>query len=103
VLKRSESVALLGANGSHILADKIYQWLSPPDTSRNYNELLARRQVNTCTWFINEMRFAEWKSKGDRFLWIYGLREFLDIQAKFRAATKDYPAGSGKSVLWCAS
>ena len=33
-------------------ADKIRHWLAAPDSSRNKNEASYKRQVHTCTWFL---------------------------------------------------
>ncbi|KAF8960319.1 hypothetical protein BDZ97DRAFT_1922228 [Flammula alnicola] len=65
------------------LAEKIYKWLSAPDSSRNRNEALDKRQADTCSWFLDGERFHDWiETPG--FLWIKG------------------KAGCGKSIL-CAS
>ncbi|KAF8954305.1 hypothetical protein BDZ97DRAFT_2081794 [Flammula alnicola] len=65
------------------LAKEIYKWLSAPDSSRNRNEALYKRQADTCSWFLDGKRFHDW-SKNPGFLWIKG------------------KAGCGKSIL-CAS
>ncbi|KAF8960072.1 hypothetical protein BDZ97DRAFT_2040728 [Flammula alnicola] len=61
----------------------IYKWLSAPDSSRNRNEALDKRQADTCSWFLDGEQFRDWiETPG--FLWIKG------------------KAGCGKSIL-CAS
>ncbi|KAF8954322.1 hypothetical protein BDZ97DRAFT_490998 [Flammula alnicola] len=65
------------------LAEKIYKWLSAPDSSRNRNEALDKRQADTCSWFLDGKRFRDW-TENPGFLWIKG------------------KAGCGKSIL-CAS
>ncbi|KDR66348.1 hypothetical protein GALMADRAFT_1157619 [Galerina marginata CBS 339.88] len=64
------------------LEEKIRKWLSPPDSSKNRNEADEKRQVDTCSWFLEGWRFREWEANPG-FLWVRG-------------------KGSGKSVL-CSS
>ncbi|KAF8196082.1 hypothetical protein BJ912DRAFT_847098, partial [Pholiota molesta] len=61
---------------------KIYQWLSAPDSSKNYNDAQMMHE-GTCSWFLDGERFREFQEKAD-FLWIKG------------------KAGSGKTIL-CSS
>ncbi|KAF8160167.1 ankyrin repeat-containing domain protein [Pholiota molesta] len=65
------------------LADKVYQWLSAPDSSKNYHEACEKRQKDTCGWFLDGERFRELQEKAG-FLWIKGT------------------AGCGKTIL-CSS
>ncbi|KAF8162138.1 hypothetical protein BJ912DRAFT_299382 [Pholiota molesta] len=64
-------------------AMEIQQWLSAPDSSKNYHESREKHQTNTCSWFLNGMRFRKLQEKAD-FLWIKGA------------------AGCGKTIL-CSS
>jgi NACHT domain len=64
---------------SHL--NKVKKWLSPPDTSTNYNEAKKARHPGTGTWFLASQPFVEWKSGSRRHLWLRGL------------------AGCGKTVL----
>ena len=57
-------------------ADKIRQWLAAPDSSRNLNEARDKRQVDTCTWFLEGERFREWQ-ENPGFLWVKGKCKFL--------------------------
>jgi hypothetical protein len=57
-------------------ADKILQWLSPTDSSKNYNEACKKHQEETCSWFITGTQFTEWKTQTGIFLWVYGIRKF---------------------------
>ncbi|KAF8199449.1 ankyrin repeat-containing domain protein [Pholiota molesta] len=66
-----------------VKAEKIYQWLSAPDSSKNYHEAREKHQAETCSWFLNGRRFHELQEKAG-FLWIKGT------------------AGCGKTVL-CSS
>jgi len=59
-----------------IIPDKIYQWLSAVIPYANYNGALKARLEDTCLWFINGTRFAQWKAEADGFLWISGTRMF---------------------------
>ncbi|KAF8169539.1 hypothetical protein BJ912DRAFT_1067147 [Pholiota molesta] len=64
-------------------AKEIYEWLSAPDSSKNYHEAREKHQAETCSWFLDGTRFRELQEKAD-FLWIKGT------------------AGCGKTVL-CSS
>ncbi|KAF9470382.1 hypothetical protein BDN70DRAFT_939763, partial [Pholiota conissans] len=64
-------------------AEQIYQWLSAPDSSQNYNEAREKYLQGTCTWFLNGSRFRGMEEKAD-FVWING------------------SAGCGKTIL-CSS
>jgi len=57
-------------------ADKIHQWLSPPDNSSNRNEVHGKRQVDTCSWFLDGERFLRWQ-ENPGFIWVKGKRKFL--------------------------
>ncbi|KDR69030.1 hypothetical protein GALMADRAFT_77864, partial [Galerina marginata CBS 339.88] len=61
----------LEATHSNSSAKEIRSWLSPPDSSRNYNEAAKKRQPDTCTWFLAEKRFLDWMEKPG-FLWVKG-------------------------------
>jgi len=56
------------------LADKVLQWLSPTDSSKNYNEACKKHQEETCSWFITGTQFTEWKTQAGIFFWVYGIR-----------------------------
>ncbi|KAK1450831.1 hypothetical protein CMEL01_16782 [Colletotrichum melonis] len=56
---------------SHV--GKVRNWLSPPDTSTNYNHARESRHEGTGSWFINSTGFAEWKLGSRQHLWLYGL------------------------------
>ena len=64
---------------SHL--NKVRKWLSPPDTSTNFNEAKKTRYPGTGSWFLKSQPFVEWKSGSRRHLWLRGL------------------AGCGKTVL----
>ncbi|KAG6906173.1 hypothetical protein DXG01_015448 [Tephrocybe rancida] len=53
------------------LAQKIHSWLSPPDSSKNYNEADKKRQPDTCTWLLDGKQFLDWTANPG-FLWIKG-------------------------------
>jgi hypothetical protein len=59
-----------------IIPDKVYEWLSAVIPSTNYHGALKARLEDTCLWFLNGKRFAQWKEKTDNFLWIYGTRMY---------------------------
>ncbi|KAK2045675.1 ankyrin repeat protein [Colletotrichum somersetense] len=62
-------------------AAQIKDWLSPPDTSTNFNHAMEVQLEGTCTWFIDSPVFEEWKSGSRRHLWLNSM------------------AGGGKTVL----
>lgn len=51
----------------------IYQWLSPPDPSLNYQKALKQRQADTGLWFLESDEYAQWKMDPLSFLWLYGI------------------------------
>jgi hypothetical protein len=67
------------ADLSSLPADKIYEWLSPPDSSRNYNAAREAYQNGTCSWFTNGVQFDKWKTTADILLWVYGNGEGFDM------------------------
>jgi hypothetical protein len=56
--------------------EKIRQWLAAPDSSRNQNEARDKRQVDSCTWFLEGERFRMWQ-ENPGFLWVRGKRKFF--------------------------
>ncbi|KAK1990312.1 hypothetical protein LX36DRAFT_686090 [Colletotrichum falcatum] len=88
----NESLACIGAttveiktridtlsSNSHV--QKIRQWLSPPDTSTNYNRARETRHEGTGLWFLKSAAFQEWEHGSRKHLWLHGM------------------PGSGKTVL----
>ncbi|KAF9480554.1 hypothetical protein BDN70DRAFT_856548, partial [Pholiota conissans] len=65
------------------LADRIWKWLSAPDSSKNYNEAREKHHADTCEWFLSGTWFREFDEKAG-ILWINGT------------------AGCGKTIL-CSS
>lgn len=59
-------------------AEQVFRWLSPPDSSRNYNEAREKHQAKTGLWFTNGTQFARWMEVADVILWIYGTRKYSD-------------------------
>ena len=79
----------------------IRSWLSPIDTSGNYNEAREKRQKQTGSWFIEGKTFNEWKEEADKLLWIYGKGEFSFAKCKYILSW--VLAGCGKTILWYVS
>ncbi|KAK2010380.1 purine and uridine phosphorylase [Colletotrichum eremochloae] len=77
--KEWQGYAAMAAAASHI--QKIRQWLSPPDTSANYNLARERRHEGTGLWFLDSTAFREWVHGTRKHLWLHGM------------------PGSGKTVL----
>jgi len=74
---------VLKINKDDRLAEKVLQWLSAPDSSKNYNEARKKHQKDTCSWFLDGTWFSDLQDKAD-ILWIKGT------------------AGCGKTIL-CSS
>ncbi|KAL4812423.1 Pfs, NACHT and ankyrin domain protein [Aspergillus spinulosporus] len=66
---------------SHLHADIIRRWLSPPDPSTNANHARTLRHEGTGIWLLKHPVFQSWHAGARRHLWLYGL------------------AGCGKTVL----
>ncbi len=49
------------------------KWLSPPDSSINYNEALKQRHRGSGLWFLHHGIFTQWKTRPNSFLWLYGI------------------------------
>ncbi|KAH7118875.1 hypothetical protein B0J11DRAFT_582674 [Dendryphion nanum] len=52
---------------------KICCWLSPPDSSTNYQKALKQRQANTGLWFLDSVQYSRWKTFDASFLWLHGI------------------------------
>jgi hypothetical protein len=53
--------------------NKIKNWLSPPDSSTNYNKALGQRHKDSGTWLLHSDALIEWKTRSNSFLWLYGI------------------------------
>lgn len=58
------------------LRENLRRWLSPPDSSANYNMACDAHHKGTAEWFIRGSIFKEWKSTGS-LLWVHGKRMLL--------------------------
>ena len=79
----------------------IRKWLSPIDTSGNYNEARKKCQEKTGSWFIDGETFKEWKEEADKLLWIYGKGGFSFAKCNYILSC--VPVGCGKTILWYVS
>ena len=52
---------------------RIYEWLSAPDPSSNYNKARELCHPRTGSWFLQSKQFAKWKWEENSFLWLYGI------------------------------
>ncbi|KAK2063232.1 ankyrin repeat protein [Colletotrichum caudatum] len=59
------------SSNSHV--QKIKEWLSPPDTSTNYNLARERRHKGTGLWFLKTSAYQEWEHGSRKHLWIHGM------------------------------
>ena len=60
-----------------IAAEKIFRWLSVPDSSKNYNEAREKHQEDTCSWFLNGTWFRDLQENAG-ILWIKGTGKLPD-------------------------
>ncbi|KAF3211502.1 hypothetical protein TWF106_010222 [Orbilia oligospora] len=51
----------------------IYRWLSPPDSSTNYNAAIKEHLQGSGLWFIESSKFSEWKIQRNSRLWLHGI------------------------------
>ncbi|KAF3283913.1 hypothetical protein TWF970_001081 [Orbilia oligospora] len=51
----------------------IYRWLSPPDSSTNYNAAIKEQLQGSGLWFIESSEFSEWKRQRNSLLWLHGI------------------------------
>lgn len=65
--------------------DEIIEWLSPPDSSVNYEQALKGLHHDAGSWYLTSQQFKEWGAAPRSALWIYGI------------------AGSGKTSLSAAA
>ena len=89
----------LMTTSDNLTAEKIFRWLSAPDSSKNYNEARDKHQTDTCSWFLNGTRFRDLQENGD-FLWIKGTGKSSNNCHEPRSILNKYTAGSGKTILW---
>ena len=53
----------------------IHNWLSPPDSRKNFDIACESRHRNTGAWFVHGSTLSEWKASGpSSLLWINGKR-----------------------------
>ncbi|KAK1579135.1 LOW QUALITY PROTEIN: uncharacterized protein LY79DRAFT_593036 [Colletotrichum navitas] len=50
---------------------QIKDWLSPPDTSTNFNHARKVQLEGTGTWFMKSVAFEEWQLGSRRHLWLH--------------------------------
>jgi hypothetical protein len=76
------------------------QWLSPPNPSINHSS--ARRAIHSGTtkWFIEDVRYKEWKATGP-LIWVHG-KCISSLPSTPLPLLTIIPrlAGSGKTILW---
>ncbi|KJA29498.1 hypothetical protein HYPSUDRAFT_115838, partial [Hypholoma sublateritium FD-334 SS-4] len=53
------------------IVEKINKWLAPPDSSRNQNEAFGKFQPGTCSWFLENVQYTQWRNTPG-LLWIKG-------------------------------
>lgn len=58
---------------ANMLVQQVTKWLSPPDTSMNYNKALQQRHECTGQWFLDSDSYSKWKATPNSLLWLYGI------------------------------
>ncbi|GKT44261.1 vegetative incompatibility protein HET-E-1 [Colletotrichum spaethianum] len=69
----SQIVNTVEAIRSDSRVTEIKNWLSPPDTSTNFNYAREIQLEGTCTWFLESAAYEEWKFGSRRHLWLYSM------------------------------
>ncbi|KAH9996977.1 hypothetical protein BJV74DRAFT_794986 [Russula compacta] len=70
---REEILTSMGNQDRNQIRWNLQRWLSPPDSSINYNTACDTRHQGTATWFTESTTFTDWKASGS-LLWIHGKR-----------------------------
>ncbi|KKP03106.1 hypothetical protein THAR02_04774 [Trichoderma harzianum] len=52
---------------------KLREWLSPPNSSENYNNGIKHRHRDSGQWFLQSKEYSSWKSRRNSFLWLQGI------------------------------
>ena len=79
------------------------KWIAPPDPSVNFNTATDAHHEGTAAWCTKGDTVLTWKESGS-LLWIHGKRIYpITIRAIFSLTTPSLIAGSGKSILRCAT
>lgn len=52
---------------------KLHRWLSPPNSSENYNKGIKQRHGDSGQWFLQSKEYISWKSGPNSFLWLQGI------------------------------
>ena len=87
------------SNHFFIAAREVRQWLSAPDSSKNYNEARDKHQKDTCSWFLDGTWFRDLQEEAGIF-WIKGIGKLSDKYLALLSVLNDYTAGCGKTILW---
>lgn len=53
--------------------NRISHWLSPSNSSIEYNAAVDKRHPGTCEWLLDHRSFRSWKYGSSPFLWLHGL------------------------------
>ena len=77
------------------LRENLRRWLSPPDSSTNYNMACDAHHKGTAEWFFQGNIFKEWKSTGS-LLWVHGKRTFLFLFPTWQSPMATFYSWLGK-------
>ena len=78
-----------------VTAEKVFRWLSAPDSSKNYHEAREKHQKDTCSWFLNGTPFRELREKAD-ILWIKGTGRLPDKYHRVQSVINNPQRGAVK-------
>ena len=82
-----------------ITAQIVLNWLSAPDSSKNYNEAREKHEKGTSSWFLDGTWFCDLQDKAG-ILWIKGIGKLYNKYLALWLVLNDYIAGCGKTILW---
>ena len=57
--------------------DEVLRWLVALDCTEKHKDTHKLRQEGTCTWFPGTDAYKQWRTGGNRFLWLHGKGECL--------------------------
>ncbi|KAL7781695.1 pfs domain-containing protein [Trichoderma afarasin] len=75
------------------------RWLSPPNSSENYNNGIKQRHGNSGQWFLQSVEYCLWKSRPNSFLFLQGIPG-CGKTVLSSIIVKDLENNHGKNVLY---
>lgn len=59
------------------LNEQLLQFLAPPDVSATHLTFRKEHTPDTGNWFVNSEEFQNWLTGPEKFMWLFGLREYF--------------------------